>query len=371
MTMQTIPGGGMWIPPLHRHQGADFPAFGSVLMDATAEKIAFVGRVFNKDRATKNISKVGFRPGTVTINAASVIRVSLQNVSSTAGPPYQPDGAQDQFIDLTTASLATNTWYQTAALSGIRAVAYGELLAVVFEYQTFTAADVFNVSGFTAPATGPFFVSGTVLYTGSWAAVAVTPNVILEFDDGTFGTLEGAYPSSALGSQAYNSGSTPDEYAMEFSFPFPCKVDAAWVTLQSATSAEFGILLYDGTSVMSGGNVSIDSNTISAAASVRFLIVPFDNEISLAANTTYRLSLFPTTANNVTYHYSDVAAAGHSQALPLGASVALTTRVNAGSWAAATTTRRPLMGIRVSACDDATGGSGTTISGTTMRRGMV
>ena len=54
---------GLWLPnpPLFLNN----PAFSTgLLIDATGELVAFVGRVWNKDRASKDITKVGFRFGT-------------------------------------------------------------------------------------------------------------------------------------------------------------------------------------------------------------------------------------------------------------------------------------------------------------------
>jgi hypothetical protein len=109
---------------------------------------------------------------------------------------------------------------------------------------------------------------------------------------------------------------------------------------------------------MTGGAIVIDANTWRAASGASMCRVTWDQEISLTANTTYRLALTPDTANNVVLYYFDVDAANHMQALDGGTSFAITSRVDAGAWAAPTATRRPWMGIRISAVSDGVGGGG-------------
>jgi hypothetical protein len=360
MTMQTIAGVGMTCPEFP-YIAANTFTFSNALMDASTEKVAFIGTVFTKDHAAKNITKVGFRPGTVSINAASTIKTSIQSVSTASGPPATPTGTilgatANGFITEAAATFTTNTWHQTAALGEVVAVNPGDIIAVVIEYGTFTAADAFNVTNVTAPQSS--HLSQTVLFTASWGVQAVLANVILEFDDGTFGTLDGAFPCSAINSITYASNTAgADEYALEFSFPFPVKVDGGQAVLSnSAAGANFDFVLYDGTTALE--TLSVDGNQLATTSNVRGAYFSHTQQQSLAANTTYRLALKPTTTSSVSLVTFDVAAAVHFQAHPMGANWVLGSRLDAGSWAAANTTRRPLIFVRVSACDDGTGGGG-------------
>ena len=364
MTLQTIPGEGLWIPEPPRFV-FNF-GFSNMLIDATGEKVAFIGRVWNKDRGSKDITKVGFRFGTVVKAGGSALIVSLQNVSLTTAV-IQPDETQDQTVAIANAnaSFASNTWIQTGALSANRTVTFGELLAVVVEFDGGgrLGSDTVNISGLAGVETGTSHASTMSHKTGgAWAISTLTNNIILEFTDGTFGTLDKGYPASAVTTTAFNSDTAgADEYAMEFTLPFPVKVDGAYIYLSiTGTSSDFDVVLYDGTTAMTGGTVSIDAHSVINTGNQRILFVPFTAEISLTANTTYRLALKPTTANSVTLLQVDVSANGHFQAWAGGTAWNTTSRVDAGSWAAVTATRRPLMGIRVSACDDGVGGGGTS-----------
>lgn len=345
----------------------------ALLIDATGEKVAFCGRVFNKDRSSKNIHAVGFRFGTVTKAGGSVLTVSLQDVDLANGPPMRPDETQDQTVTIANAnaSFATNTWIQTAAFSADRTVAFGELVAVVIEFDgggRLGSDSVVISAAFGIGAQANYHQCSASAKVGAgpaWTETSEVPNIILEFSDGTFGTLIGAFPfmsSSSVSFKQDTAGS--DEYALEFQVPFPCKVDGFWINCAvAANTNNFDVVLYDGTSAMTNGTVTVDANAVNVAAStMRTLVGNFAAEITLAANHTYYLAVKPTqTTGNVLLFYVDVNDANHFQALAGGTAWRLSSRLDLGSWAAATTTRRPLMGLHVSSLDDGVqtgGGSG-------------
>lgn len=363
MTVQTVEGFGVLFPQMPYYTSSAW-TFTSQLMDASTEKVAIIGLVDTKDHAGKNIRKVGFRPGTVGLDAASAIKTSIQSVTAASGPPAQPTGTilgatASGSVTEASSTFTTNTWHQTAALGEDVAVNPGDLIAVVIEYGTFTAADVLNITHVGAQSGE--HRSQACLYTGTWAAAAVLPNVILEFSDGTFGTLSGCFPVSAISTQSYasNTGGA-DEYALEFSFPFPVQVDGAMVSFSaSTTGADAEIVLYDGTTALE--TVTIDANTVFSTSGNRPTFVPFTQTRSLTASTTYRVALKPTTTASVALQYFDVSAAGHLQAHSMGEDWIMGSRLDAGAWAAGTTTRRPLIFPRVCGFDDGVGGGGGLI----------
>ena len=100
-------------------------------------------------------------------------------------------------------------------------------------------------------------------------------------------------------------------------------------------------------------------DTATANTSVRTRRSIFSAAYTLTKNTTYRCALKPTSANSVTLYYFDVAAAGHFQAHVGGTAWVYTDRVDAGSWAAVTATRRPFIFPYIAGIDDgAAGGTG-------------
>lgn len=348
--MTWLPVHQVQYPPIH--PTAIPPAVATTLLiDATGEKVGFIGPVWNKDRATKNITKVGFRFGAVTKAGGSGLTLSLQTVDLANGPPGRPDETQDQTVAIANgdAAFASNTWYQTAALSAARTVAFGEMLGIVIEYDGGgrLGADSVVISASSSIGSGAKSnVGSPALKTGgTWAHADVVSNVVLEFDDGTFGTLLDSYPYSGITTTAYNSGSAADEFALEFTVPVQMKVDGAWVPVIAAAGADFDVVLYQGTTALA--TASVDANTVVGNTVARPSRVLFAEQV-LSPGNTYRLAVKPTTANNVTIYDFVVSDANHLQAWPLGTSAYLATRVDAGDWTPVAT-RRPFLGLYLSA----------------------
>lgn len=356
MAYQQIPGKGILAPAPPLAFGNFSP--NSALIDATGEKVAMMGRVFWQGRSgTKDIRKVGFRFGTVTKTGGSGLTVSLQDVDAANGPPMQPDGTPDETVAVANSDsdFATNTWYQTGNLSADRTVAFGELLAVVVEYDGSgrQGSDAVNITSL-AQTSGPYIESGVSLYTSSWAQVGFGAPLILEFSDGTFGTLEGAFPVSTWNTPAFHVNSNPDEYGNQFVLPFACKVDGAWAQINIAgASADFEVILYENTTPLV--TLTVDANMIPGTGVTRYAYFQFPLEVELEAGTPYIIALRPTTTGNMTVSTFNVNANGHFQAHDLGDTCYLVTRTNQGAWSESNT-RRLLAGIRISSLDDGAGG---------------
>ena len=342
---------GVWMPAPPPNAGV--PAFSSVVIDAATEKFAWIGQVFNKDRTSKNITKVGFLPGAITSAGGSTMRLSLQNVDTATGQPARPDGTQDQTVDFLASAPTASTWYKTAALSATRTVTYGEWVAVVLEFQSFAGADVFNVQNHFLNSSAQNLNSGVcVAYIGApaWAQQTQIPNIVFEFDDGTFGTFdEMAFPASVINTHTFATGSTPDEVALRFTVPFKCKVDGAWISASIvAAGRSFDVVLYEGTTARL--TASPDPEYANSTTGKTWFL-SFGAEYELAAGTVYYLAFKPTTANNCTTYSTTVAEANHFQAMPGGTAWHYGSRTDAGAWTDVTT-QRLIAGIRISALDD-------------------
>lgn len=327
-----------WFPPVLFH--AATPVMSSLVIDAATEKVAHMGYVTWPDdgSTSKDISRIQFRTGAVTKGATTTVTVSLQD-PSLATNPLQPDGTQDQTVTVTNAQLVANTWIRTDALSANRTVALGARVCVVFEFGTFAAGNIVNIQGISDhnSTNARNNMAGVGLFTGTWAIQAQHPSVLLEFSDGSFGRIETGWVATAITSVAANTGSTPDEIALEFQVPFDCVVDGAALLL-TAAGVNLDIVLYDSSSTALA-TVTIDANALGVNGP-RWHPVYFP-AVSITKNTTYRLAALPTTASSISVYYFDVNTASHMGALPGGTAWTYTTRTNAGAWAAATTTRRP------------------------------
>jgi hypothetical protein len=159
---------------------------------------------------------------------------------------------------------------------------------------------------------------------------------------------------------------------MEFSLPFAGKISGGWINVNAqGATYNYDIVLYSGTTALK--TLSIDPNTFNylyhyEAGILRF---KFSSEYQFTANQSLILAVKPTTVNSIRLNYFDVAAAAYFDALPgeCGTEMGLTSRTDAGSWAATTSTARPFMGVRVSAID--VGGAGGLLVHPGMRGGFV
>ena len=365
--------GSIGIPTDPVRIGGNTPGFSSTaIMDATGEKIAILGCVWHPTvkTGTINIRKIHFRVGEVTLNEAadlSAIQVSLQNVSATAGPPYQPDGTADQTVTISGVNpLPDNTWITTGNLSADRVVdlsatsigsTNSRWLAVVWEYTTFTALDSVVISASTGSADFRGLLgSATLLNTGSWAALTTSGIVALECDDGTFAFLRGCMPISAYGSVSVSSTGAIRRAGVKFKYPTQRKISAATMMVNIANGCDGRFVLYDSDGTTELVSVDVDNDAIVAAGSPFFADVDFE-PVTLAADTYYRWVFVGSTATAATVYYADVNAAGLMDGLILGQNAHWTQADSTPTWTD-TTTRRPHFGFGVSAIHDGTGGGG-------------
>jgi hypothetical protein len=353
-------------------QTAQSPAYiSNMVMDATAEKLAFIGCVWHPTvkTGTINIRKVHFRTGAITFNALSTVRVSLQNVSATAGPPYQPDGSQDQTYDFASgAGLSANTWTATGNLSADRAVDLSALsigdansrwVAVVFEFQTFTAADSIVVSNLNVQATPINTLLGgqPLINTGSWSVIASSAGVVaLECDDGTYAFMETMMPFSALSSASVASNGAIRAAGLKFRFPVEMKTEAAGIGLVIPNGCDGSLILYDTDGTTALVTVAIDNDSTAAASLMRHSMARY-LPVTHTANSYYRLVFVASTTTAASVYYGTVNAAAIMDGLAGGQDFHWTERDSAGTWTD-TTTRRPHFVVKLSAVHDGAGGGG-------------
>jgi hypothetical protein len=326
----------------------------ALVIDATGEKIAMMGQFYNDSRSAKSIESFGFRLGAVAKAGGSGLLASLQDISTTSAPA-QPDGTQDQkaAIANSNASFSSNTWITTGNLSSNRSVSFGEKFAVVIEFDGPRLGSDSVIISNMAQSSNVVFPNGGLFASGTWTLSQRAPNVIFNCSDGTHGTFLGASGLSDASSVSFNLNSATDEYANLFQLPFNCKSDGAWVVLTPTATSDFEVVLYDNTTPLA--TASYDASSLSAAGGRHY--VSWSSEITLNENQNYILSVRPTTANNVTVNFFDVASAAHWSVtgVPTCSQV---TRTNQGAWGAPLLTRRMLSGLTISAIETGGGGGG-------------
>lgn len=321
----------------------------SITIDATGEKGAYCGPVWFAERTgTKNITRVGFRFGTIAKAGGSALTVSLQDASVSGGtsliPQLVPDEVQDQTVAIANgnASFASNTWIRTGAFSADRTVSFGEMVCVVVEFDGAgrLGADAVNLSCLQVAnrQLHNSHVAGKVA--GAWLSRDVAVNLVLEFSDGTFGTLYGGFPTSAIGTLNYQASSSPDEYALEFTPSADVTIDAASFYLTvTATDGDVTVSLYDsGGSVLTSTLLHGHWGLISQAIHV-WTTACFPDAVALTAGNLYRIGVRAESTTNVAIQFFDVSDAAHMAAHVGGTTWAYASRTNLGAWTT-TTTRR-------------------------------
>ena len=356
MTLRSV--GGVFYPDYSQYGAitSGTVTYQSFLLDASAEKVAFV---FRAPKAG-TLARVGFRTATVT--TADTLKVSFQDVDATNG---DPDGVVDQFRTVASAGVTSNTWIRTGLITSdgtdngtLRSVTRGQVITVVIEFNAFVAG-VVNIAanrvfGLTAnqPMVGLNYVDH---FTASWAKSTVGIGVIaIEYDDGSFAYLPNALPADTMSSNSVSSGTTPDEIALKVRLPFTAKVSGFYVAAIVAGDADVVLYDSDGTTPLATASIDKDQRVTGANISAGL----FSSDVTLTANTFYWIALKPTTTTAETLYWFTVNAtpgAAQLDQVSGGQDAYWTQRTDAGVWAD-TTTKRPLIGLILSALDDGVGG---------------
>lgn len=325
------------------------PAFSPMVLDAAGEKVAVVMQA----PKTGSIRKIHFRTGTVT--SATDTDVRIETVDATTGNPTGTLFGTTTNVTVASASITANAWITTGALTADCAVTRGsDKIAIVIAP---TGTPNYQVSYLTGNTNrnSPY----NVHYTASWSKTTFSlPVIALEYSDGTLAIAPGVYPWSAINTHSYGNGSTPDEVALKFSLAAPVRVTGVWAIADLDGDADFVLYDSDGSTVLASTSTDKDIRSGTSTKSGEWL---FAASQQLSANTSYRLSLKPTSATTLTTYSFDVASAAILDQLAGGRNFHHSTRVDAGSWTD-TTTRRPFMGLIIDGIDDGAGGAGGSVA---------
>lgn len=257
-------------------------------IDAAAEKLLIAGYVSMQGDASgaKTISSaggtIGFAVNTVTwATAGSTIRVGLQDPDPTA-VMTQPDGTFDVYADLVqgTDSLPGSSWKTVAMATGSKSLSHGDVVCIVLDFTTRNGAD--SLSLFMSTAYLPQITSTVRNYTTSWQSpIAVSPNALLTFDDGTKAIIAGGFAVATVSTlETFSNSTNPDERGIPLYVPWHCKANAArfYARTQGAVAADFDVRIYSDplgtpTQLVS---TSVEGAYSSATSSqVRECLIPF------------------------------------------------------------------------------------------------
>lgn len=364
-------GVGMYFPALFEPNGY-FGAPALVAATAmsganTAAEISLIGRLKGASSfaGTKNIQSVEFYAGSITAASSSIV-IDIEGISGAAGNPAQPDGtvcnSGGTTLTVALASLTANAWNNAATVGNFGStctLSENASISVNFKWSgTPGGTASFTINGTGIQSAGSIPSTATTSNGSTWTSGATLPNVVINFDDGSVGTIDGGYVFSSYTSTGnYGSGSSPNEFGNQFIPPFAGAINGIWVLVGSnATASQLTaeITNSSGTVIGSASTTISGFQYINTGGSQRVLILGLP-ETTLTAGTTYYMGARASAASTIVSTYVTVASASHLGLTPGGTAVQYSTRSGA-SWAAATNTRRVMMGVRYSQLSDGAGG---------------
>lgn len=330
--------------------------------DASTDKAAWIGRI----PKTGTITELLFRTGTVS-SAGATMRMRIETVDSSGLPSGTLLTANAEGTVVVGTS-DDNAWMAVSINSGSGvSVTKNQRCAVVLEVSSGTPN---TVPIMTAPDTViaaqdfPYSAANT---TGSYAknAAVLTPPFMFNYG-GTFVFAPGMSPADSVAVTSIGNG---NERALRFQLPVPMQVIGvrAMVFNQSA-GADHRIVLYDSTPTLIAEidpSTDLDGDHTIGATADGLVEYYFDQAYDLAANTTYYLSFYQTTANNLSLMEFTVASASHMGAAPGGSEFYLGTRSGGSGAFSDTTTRRPMIHLIPGGVYDASGSGSSSTVGTT------
>jgi len=276
-----------------------------------------------------SITKIGFRTGSV--RTAQTIRVGIETVGTTTG--YHTGTQYGGSAVGTQTSPASNTYYEVTLATPATAV-QGDVVAVVIQWNS-TLGDMDIISGESIGIASnfPYWDEET---SGSHNLIRRWPNFSLGYSDGTYPDY-GGFPAVSFNQNAYTVVTSPDERALKFQIPFAARIIGAHFRQQLGTAADFDVVLYDSASTALTTQ-SIDGNQWQGTGADSGRIY-FDASQLLVANTTYRLSIKPTTGNSAQTVEFQANANAKLEQCPGGINFTLSYRTDVGSWTDDTTSQ--------------------------------
>jgi len=291
-------------------------AYSAYTLNAAGKRVAFIAR----PPKLGSIRDVIFRMRDV--NTPGDLLVSLQGVDPATG---FPDGVADQ--SGTVPAAANREAWVTATMSADRVVTdLTEPLAVVFELSPYVDGNI------TIDVTAGLLIGSAYCATydgAAWTKQSRGPVVFFRYSDGSYGKSfdlqHGAHNWSTM-----NSGSSPNERGAVFQVPTDVRtVGAEW--LGHDRDGDVVVTLYSESDQVLA-QAAMPSALLTGQAAIRRHRVIWDSPVIVQANTTYRLTIRPTTTTVVRYHWADAPSNAAMDQLPGGRLWYGTRRTFGGAW---------------------------------------
>lgn len=347
---------------------------GTLTLDSTTDAVAWVG----KSPLTDTLTTVYFRTGTIAASGGDTVDVRIETVSG--GRPTGSLFGTDTNITVAVADTDDNVW-KTATLTGAASLSAGDEFAIVVissagtpTITLYASSPNFHLNQY------PIILQNA---TGAYAAPATNTGslpFIVQFGTAGVVGLQNLLPLD--GDPAVTNIGNGNERAAKFQVPYKCRVTGFGVVMGNfAANSGFTGSIWPASSTTDAdalGQITLDGDFPYSTSDDGFVEFHLDAAVTLSKDTTYYMGVRQDTAANGA-HYSCTSPSGITNSmrgffLPTN-NFHLATRTwtagSAGAWTDAANTH-PFMYLIIDQVDDGTGtGSGTTIAGTPMMRGMV
>lgn len=331
--------GGVYYPSPHIMDGhfnnglAILAGAATGTIDATGEKFGMVFRV----PKTGTISKVGFLTGNVA--TSQTLKVGLYTVATDGTPNTAAYGSM---VAGTQTSPSTSTAY-TVTLGTPATATQGDVVAAVVEFNVSVGNLV--ITALTSNGAPLSTSSYTLLRAGggpTWSKNTSSPVLWLEYNDGTYYYVPYCYPATTLTNYTITNATSPDEVGVKFQVPFACRLSGLVAPLRITSSADFTVKVYDGSNNVQTSVAVLAAQTLGSSLNFVTAQILLPTSVSLAANTTYRMTILATTANNTTQLFTITAPSAAAMDAFANQTWVSTNRSAGGAWTDGTT-EMPLM----------------------------
>lgn len=326
------------------------PTPGSILLDASGEKVAFIFPV----NGSITFRKFGFVTGTVTTGDTLDVRLETVQEGTPSISPTNTLYCALSSGTLTIGSADDNKYKESSDLVSDCTVTNSTVAVVIYRMGSFNG-NLVNIN--SARLDNSVTMSSNSA--SGYAFVNGVPNLAIFDSTSNLVDMYGIVCVSTLTPSSINSGTTPNTYGNKITLPFAHRVTGVY--FESNYSAPLLVKLWD-----SDGSTVLETVTVSTSMARNILrpVVNFSQGYDFAANESYRVSVTPkTTTNSTIYTFRYETSAIKKINVQFGQYIDSTTGTNPaveGDW-----TQNTLSVIRIfpmiSQIDTGTSGGGTAI----------
>lgn len=325
------------------------------------------------DSATDRLGWVGWSPV-----ADTVAKVYFRINSNTTGCTFliqiesilngRPNGIIAGGASGTVVVADTVTGWQTVTITTPPTLTKGQEFAIVMTVSSGTPN--LTIGGDGVSNGSHSYMPATIVDTGAgtWAWGVTQLAWVVEMTTAGVVYLPTLAPLDGTSETAFNSSSSPDEYALKFSIPIKCRCSGISVFMSNiAAAADFSLSLWPASSSVDGDaltQIAIDGDWPFSTSADGYFTVMFPDAVELAANTTYYLGVRADTANNIAIGRFGVPTGVTNALRGFGngsdtcyQSTRAWTAGTAGAWTDLATTL-PLISLVIDQLDDGAGGAG-------------